>query len=182
VDTVHDERVARFERLVDLVGEPLRRYALRRLDRAAADDALGEAFVVLWRRLDDVPAGAELPWSYRVIAHCVANEVRAARRRAGLLARLSSQPAAPTPEPGGLLDPELTTALARLRPADQELVRLWAWEDLPAADIAVVLGTTTNAVHIRLHRARRRLAALLEDGRKSTAVPGQKPGEGGRTT
>lgn len=38
---------------------------------------------------------------------------------------------------------------------------LWAWEDLRPADIAVVLGITVNAVHIRLHRARGRLAALL---------------------
>jgi RNA polymerase sigma-70 factor (ECF subfamily) len=184
VDTVHQarapERITRFEQLVELVGEPLRRYALRRLDPAAADDALAEALLVLWRRLDDVPAGAELPWSYGVLRNCVANETRSARRRDGLVVRLSAQPATPPTGPDAGGDPDLTAALARLRPAEQELLRLWAWEDLAPADIAVVLGTSTNAVHIRLHRARRRLAELLDDGRKVTGGPGQDLDEGGR--
>ncbi len=186
MDTVHPprapERVTRFEQLVELVGEPLRRYALRRLDPAAADDALAEAFLVLWRRLDDVPAGAELPWSYGVLRHCVANEARSARRRAGLLVRLSGQATSPQPAPDDSGDPALSAALTRLRPAEQELLRLWAWEDLAPADIALVLGTTTNAVNIRLHRARRRLADLLQDERNPTAGSGHNPVEGGRTT
>lgn len=183
MDTVHDsrasERATRFEQLVGLVGEPLRRYARRRLDPAAADDALAEALLVLWRRLDDVPTGGELPWCYAVLRNCMANESRSARRRAGLLRRLSGQPApvAAAPSDG---DPAVTEALHRLRPADRELLRLWAWEDLAPADIADVLGTTTNAVHIRLHRARRRLAALLDEQRKSSAGHGQDPVEGGQ--
>lgn len=186
VDTVHPprapERVTRFERLVELVGEPLRRYALRRLDPTAADDALAEAFLVLWRRLDDVPPGAELPWSYGVLRNCVANEARSARRRAGLLVRLSGQAAGPSPEPSEPGDPALIEAMALLRPAEQELLRLWAWEDLAPSDIAVVLGTTPNAVNIRLHRARRRLAELLDGSRKATGGPGHNQVEGGRTT
>lgn len=185
MDTVHPprapERVTRFEQLVELVGEPLRRYALRRLDPAAADDALAEAFLVLWRRLDDVPRGAELPWSYGVLRNCVANETRSARRRAGLLVRLSGQASTPHPSPENSGDPALAAALARLRPAELELLRLWAWEDLAPADIALVLGTTTNAVNIRLHRTRRRLAELLGDERKRTTGSGHNPVEGGRT-
>ena len=95
--------------------------------------------------------------------------------------RLSGQPAAPPPDPADEGDPALADALARLRPAEQELLRLWAWEDLAPADIALVLGTTTNAVNIRLHRARRRLAELLDDGRKPTTGPGHNQVEGGRT-
>ena len=186
VDTVlpphAPERVTRFERLVELVGEPLRRYALRRLDPTAADDALAEAFLVLWRRLDDVPPGAELPWSYGVLRNCVANEARSARRRAGLLVRLSGQVAGPSNEPPEPGDPALTEAMDRLRPAERELLRLWAWEDLAPSDIAVVLGTTTNAVNIRLHRARRHLAELLDGSRKATGGPGHNQVEGGRTT
>lgn len=176
------ERVARFEELIELVGEPLRRYALRRLDPAAADDALAEAFLVLWRRLDDVPVGAELPWSYGVLRNCVANEARSARRRAGLLVRLSGQASQASADSFAGADPVLGAALARLRPAERELLRLWAWEDLAPADIAVVLGTSPNAVHIRLHRARRRMAELLEEERKTEADPGHDQVEGGRPT
>ena len=81
-----------------------------------------------------------------------------------------------------LPDEALHRALASLAPDDRELLRLWAWEELPPAEIAVVLKTTTNAVNIRLHRARRRLAARLEaDTGKSPLPSGQKQGEEGRT-
>ena len=52
-------------------------------------------------------------------------------------------------------------ALASLPPADQELLRLVAWEELGNQEIAVVLGVTPNAVAIRLHRARARFADAL---------------------
>jgi RNA polymerase sigma-70 factor (ECF subfamily) len=184
VGSVPEERPARYEALIGRVGEPLRRYTLRRLDPAAAEDALGEAFLVLWRRLDDVPTGpGELPWCYAVARNCVANERRAAGRRERLLRRVT---AAQVPDvPSGEADPpdpELHAALSRLRSQDRELLRLWAWEDLAPSDIALALGTTTNAVNIRLHRARRRLAALLEaPPRKRTRPRGHEEVEGGRT-
>ena len=53
-------------------------------------------------------------------------------------------------------------ALAALSAADQELLRLVAWEELGNTDIAVVLGITQNAVAIRLHRARARFAQALK--------------------
>jgi RNA polymerase sigma-70 factor (ECF subfamily) len=178
---VQEERRARFEALVDLVGEPLRRYTVRRLGPDAADDALAEVFVVLWRRLDNVPPEAELPWCYGVARNCVANEQRGARRRAGLLDRVARlSPRQPFAEPE-LPDPALHAALAGMREQDRELVRLWAWEDLTPAEIAVVLGTTANAVSIRLHRARTRLAALLGVEGKDPAARGQEQVEGGRT-
>jgi len=59
----------------------------------------------------------------------------------------------------------LNFPIACLRSDEQELLRLWAWEDLTPAEIAVVLGITPNAVSIRLHRARGRLADVLADDR-----------------
>lgn len=59
-------------------------------------------------------------------------------------------------------------ALARLRPDDQELLRLIAWDDLTHAEAAAVLGISANAVAIRLHRARRRFAEQLVKGSSAT--------------
>jgi DNA-directed RNA polymerase specialized sigma24 family protein len=53
-------------------------------------------------------------------------------------------------------------ALATLSPADQELLRLVAWEELGNREVAQVLGISANAVAIRLHRARSRFAAALD--------------------
>ena len=49
-------------------------------------------------------------------------------------------------------------ALGTLSEDDQELLKLVAWEELSHGEIAASLGITTNAVAIRLHRARQRYA------------------------
>jgi RNA polymerase sigma-70 factor (ECF subfamily) len=63
-------------------------------------------------------------------------------------------------------------ALARLNDADAEVLRLDAWEQLPAVSIAAVLGIEPDAARQRLHRARRKLAreydALVS---RTTSVP-----------
>lgn len=49
------------------------------------------------------------------------------------------------------------------------MLRLWAWEELAAAEIAQALGISTNAATIRLHRARERLRAQLGAARPESA-------------
>lgn len=181
-DAAH--RRARFEALAGQVLEPLRRYLARRASGAVADDALSDALLVLWRRLDDVPAPPEaLPWAYGVAHGCLANAERSARRQQRLAVRIAvvDPPAdAAAVGEGDRLDPgPVRDALTALRPASVEVLRLWAWEELAPAQIAVVLGVTPNAVSIRLHRAKRELAAELERRRKDGGGAGQV-GAGGR--
>ncbi|MGH9276017.1 MAG: RNA polymerase sigma factor [Acidimicrobiales bacterium] len=155
-------RQARFEAVMEAVYEPLQRYARRRCDPDAADDVVADALLVVWRRLEEVPDGALLPWCYRVAANCLANSRRAAGRRVRLATRVATLDPPrdvhdPTPP-----DPELHAALNTLSSSDQEVLRLWAWEDLAPTEIAVALGVSANAVSIRLHRAKGHLAQALE--------------------
>jgi DNA-directed RNA polymerase specialized sigma24 family protein len=137
-------------------------YALRRTASLSdAEDVAAETFFIAWRRHQDSP-DEPLPWLYAIARRVVANQRRAGDRRARLLQRVRSQPQdVPTPFPTGTEGPALV-ALRRLRPDDQELLRLVAWEGLGHAEIAVVLGVSVNAVTIRLHRARRRFVEALE--------------------
>ncbi len=64
-------------------------------------------------------------------------------------------------------------ALGELREEDREILRLGAWEGLTHREIGRILGCSANAAKIRLHRARRRLAAQL-----SMAEARSKPVEG----
>lgn len=157
-------RRERFETVIELVGEPLRQYAARRTDADSAQDVVADAFLVIWRRLDDVPQGGELPWCYAVARNCLANAERSRRRQHGLLTRIARvDPPQPMVDSApDLPDPALHRALALLAADDRELLRLWAWEDLGPTEIAAILDTTPNAVSIRLHRARKRLAEMLE--------------------
>lgn len=176
-------REPRFEALVALVAADVRRYARRRTDPDTAEDVLAETLLVLWRRLEDVPEGAELPWTYAVARRCLANSDRSRRRQRTLVDRIAGtadrSAVARDPHDTDPPDPELHAALAQLREADREVLRLWAWEDLAPAEIAVVLDTTPNAVSIRLHRAKRRLAAGLERpaGGKGEPPAGQRRDE-----
>jgi len=171
--TVDARRRAALEAVVAEVVEPVRRYLRRRTDAATADDVLGETLLVLWRRLDDVPPGAAVPWAVGVARLQLANAARGARRQERVAAREAGHaPAAPAPaDPAAVAADRvlLQRALAGLRPADADLLRLWAWDDLGTEDLATVLGTTPGAVAVRLHRARRRLRAELD---RVGAAPG----------
>lgn len=151
-----------FDAFVREVAEPVRRYLARRTDPDTAEEAFAEVLLVCWRRVDDLPADP-LPWVYVVARNCLANAERSRRRRNRLAGRLRSleRPAA---VPGPSEEPDHTVlheALARLRPADAEVLRLWAWEDLSPGQIATVLGVSENAAAIRLHRAKHRLRESL---------------------
>ena len=50
-------------------------------------------------------------------------------------------------------------ALASLRETDRELIRLTEWERLSITEAAVVLGLRPGTARVRLHRARKTLAA-----------------------
>jgi RNA polymerase sigma-70 factor (ECF subfamily) len=171
-------RRARFEALAraELI-EPLRRFLARRTDPATADDVLSETLLVCWRRFDELPPDAPLPWSYAVARNCLANARRGAQRQERVAGRLAAvDPPRESPDPVGSRDDVVHEALARLRADDAELLRLWAWEQLTPAEIATVLDVTPNAVSIRLLRAREKLKAEIG---KIEAGAGHEQSEGG---
>lgn len=150
-------RRERFEAVAREVWHPLERYLRRRAAPDDVDDLLSEVLLVVWRRLDDVPAMEPLPWCYGVAARCLANARRGTERHLRLVRRLRDEPKAPPPAD----DPRLAEALPRLTGTDQEVLRLWAWEGLEAKDIATVLQLTPNAAAARLSRAKKSLKSEL---------------------
>lgn len=155
-------REARFTALFESTHRALLAYAVRRVTEPAdAADVVAESFLVAWRRIDDVPNGAEArPWMFGVARRVLANARRGDRRRLALADRLRAhltEVVDPPTGPGS----DVERALALLSDDDRELLRLVAWEELAREEIAVVLGISRTAVRVRLHRARRRLADQL---------------------
>ncbi|MFT3875960.1 MAG: RNA polymerase sigma factor [Propioniciclava sp.] len=139
-------------------------YAVRRVaDPQDAADVVADTFLVAWRRIDEVPPGEGVrPWLFGVARRVLANVHRGESRRTGLARRLGNEWGrvwipAPEPEP-----PTVVRALRLLSDSDAEIVRLLAWEELAPSEIAVVLDLAPGTVRVRLHRARRRLAAAME--------------------
>ena len=172
----------RFEELVAAVYEPVQRYLRRRTDPASADDVVADVLLVLWRRLDDVPAEAPLAYAYGVARGCLANNRRTAVRQERVVARLAREHRPDDEDSADPLDGALDEALAVLPEGDRELLRLWAWEQLSPREIALVLDISANAVSIRLHRAKQKVKELLESRKDgdATGQTGTRRGGGAR--
>jgi RNA polymerase sigma-70 factor (ECF subfamily) len=163
---INDDREQRFRALYDMTRPRLIGFALRRA-RSADDaaDIVAETFAIAWRRLDSVPAGdVAMLWLYATARNVAANQLRRHNREGDLVQRLGSQLRAATSE---TMAPKEESALAaarafaRLSEEDRELLMLVAWDGLSGDDLAALLGCSSTAARIRLHRARSRLAVEL---------------------
>src|SRR4051794_12498748 len=132
-------------------------YFARRAARDDVEDLAAETFAVAWRKL---PRRIEhpLPWLYAVAANVLANHRRKVARRGTFAADPSTGD--PAERFGG--DRGLAEAFAALGERDREAICLVAWEGLSVADAARAAGCSTATFHVRLSRARARLARLLE--------------------
>ena len=169
-DEPRSEQERRFREIYQSHYAAVCAYARRRSpDTDLAQDAVGETFLVAWRRLADVPAGPDaLPWLYAVARRVIANQRRGNQRRAGLASRLAQERATGRDIDAAVIVAEdrrtVLAALGRLRESDQEILRLSAWEELSHREIGLVVGCTEATVAVRLHRARNRLGHEIEKG------------------
>ena len=152
----------RFDRLYRDHAEAVRAYARRRAP-SIAEDVAAETFLVCWRKLDDVPRQA-LPWLYAVARNVLANERRRQERLEPAERIDVAEPALPS-------DPVLAAAFARLSDDDREILCLVAWEGLGFGDVSAALGCSRVACRVRFHRARRRLAELLDGASAASPRP-----------
>ena len=142
-------------------------FCLRRLGVDDGNDATAEVFLVAWRRMDAMPEkGETLPWLYGVARNVVRNQVRTRQRKVRLVSRLSSHSpevsdAAETVVVQNTESVEVIDAMAGLRPAEQEVLRLKAWEELSNEQIGAILGMSDRAVEGRYARALKKLARRL---------------------
>lgn len=137
-------------------------YLYRRVERRFVEDLAADVFAIAWRRRASVAEGEELPWLYRIAANLVANHRRKQARGGALFAILRPPDSAPSAEDIVIADASLAEAWRALRPQEREILALALVEDLAVGDIAVALDISANAVSIRLHRAKRKLAELLD--------------------
>jgi RNA polymerase sigma-70 factor (ECF subfamily) len=154
------ERRRRLEALYAAHGNAVHAYAARRIGPASADDTVSEVFVVAWRRLEAIPEDGSLPWLLACARRVLANQRRSDRRLVALRSRLAGGVRQAGHEYEGSVG-VVTEALGELRGRDREVLLLTAWEGLTPSEAAIVLGCTREAFNVRLHRARRRLEAVL---------------------
>ncbi|WP_152188418.1 RNA polymerase sigma factor [Georgenia satyanarayanai] len=138
------------------------RYLLRRAPAADAEDLTADVLATAWRRRDDVPADAELPWLYRTAGFVLANH-----RRKIVPLPVENLPDARDddgdPALAAVADDDVRVALAALSERDRQILVLHAWEGLGGNELAQVLGISRGGADAALSRARARLTAAWPD-------------------
>jgi len=149
-------------------------YLARRVEREAVEDLAADVFAVAWRKRASVTPGEELPWLYRIASYQVANHRRRHAVRANALALFTAPDAAPAADAAFEGDPQLARAWRNLTGPQREVLALVVLDGLAVAEAAVALGVTPNAASIRLHRAKRALAAALSGSDPDAASTGER--------
>lgn len=152
------------ETLVRAYTAPLLRYCTALLGSAQdAQDAVQTTFVKAWLHRGSLRGGGqdnERAWLYRIAYRTALDMLRAARRAEQ---RAQAQPPGPPPPDPGIRA-ELREALGALPPLDRALVLERVLDGLDYAALARIHRRPAAYLRTRYHRAKRRLAQLLQEG------------------
>jgi RNA polymerase sigma factor (sigma-70 family) len=177
-----DDPPERFAGLYDQYYRNVLHYALHQAERGSAEDVASETFLIAWRRWPDIPE-PPLPWLLGVARNLLRQQAAAGRRRRQLadrIAALTSDADVTTWDAGEHVVERAAAldALASLPEPDVEVLALVTWHGLDARAAAVVVGCSPPAFAVRLHRARRRLAAALKAAEQAEKLPPHHPSAG----
>lgn len=142
---------------------PIAKFLFRRVDANDVDDLASEVFGIAWRRGSTVSPGDELPWLYRVANNLVANHRRKNATATRFLASVIAPDTAPSAESIAIVDISLADAWGRLPANSREVLALAALDGLSVTEIASMLDISSNAVSVRLSRARQQLREALSE-------------------
>ena len=152
----------------------LKAYATRLLgDPIAAEDVAQDAFLALYRHLNQVPAAAYRPWLFRVARNLCLDQLRRRKFKLSLFRDLQKddeQPFTPNDPHGDRPDEVAETreaqeaiekAIQELPAKFREAFLLCEVEGMSYEDAAAVMGCPVKTVSTRLFRARQRFASLV---------------------
>ncbi len=134
-------------------------------DWSMAEDAVQETFLKAYKQMDTFRGDShEKTWLTRIAL----NQCRDMRRSAWYRfvdprVSIDRLPAVSPPPSAEHL--ALTTAIAKLRPKDMEVVLLYYYEGYRMKEIAQMLHITEAAVSIRIRKAKEKLKDELEGGK-----------------
>jgi RNA polymerase sigma-70 factor (ECF subfamily) len=133
-------------------------------------DIVQEAFIRAYRRLDSLNDPDRFrPWVLQIARNAAVDHVRrAVKRRADSIDHPDAEPiASDDPGPVDLVElsdlaARVNSGFARLSPRDATALAMSVHFGFGPAELASALGITENNAKVVLHRARRRLRAVLD--------------------
>jgi RNA polymerase sigma-70 factor (ECF subfamily) len=155
---------AAFRALYDRTARPLWGYLARATgDDSVADDLSQEAYFRFLRAdFEPESEGHAKNYLFRIATNLIRDHFRGAKRA---LLPLEHDPSVSGHEHQVHLQYDLRRAMMLLKPRERELLWLGHVERFSHKEIADILGLKAGSIRLLLFRARRKLAALLEDSR-----------------
>ena len=162
--------------LLDTHTDRLLHLARRYLEEEDARDAVQEAFITMYEKIDGFRAGAALStWLHRIVVNACIGQLRKRKVRSHLSAAPFAQ-AVPEyeragadrePRPDQVLEREILSeqigrCLSELSRSHRTVLRMRDLEGLDGRETALALGISTNLVKVRLCRARRACRRQIE--------------------
>lgn len=150
---------------------------------AELEDLVQETLTAVWRKLPAYDGRARLEtWAYSFCLLELLHTLRAKSRRPAHLADehlLPAEARPPVDRGGGVDDERVHASLARLDPADADVLRLKLFEDCTFREVGQRLELPVNTVKTRYYRAlakmRGRLSRKQPSGSESGRPPGRRP-------
>lgn len=128
--------------------------------REASEELTNDVFRIAWQRnpdaVDVTPA-----WLLTVARNVIGNEYRRRERSEQLMQRVRDSVVIAARKGNGAQQQAVADSLLRLREKEREILLLAYWDDLSIAEIGEVLGCSTAAAKVRLHRARAAFAQMM---------------------
>jgi RNA polymerase sigma-70 factor (ECF subfamily) len=164
-----------FEAIFDRHFDAVHGYLARRAGRQRADDLASQTFVVAFERRARFWSDASdaRPWLLGIATRLLANDWRAEQRLLETYGQLSDDArhavisASSVPDS----DRDVAGALAKLDPAQRDVLLLHAWGELSYEEIAESLGIPLGTVRSRLSRARASLQTELDTALAAAPLP-----------
>lgn len=170
------DREHTFRSLYESAYPDLLRFVQRRAHPDHAEDVVADAFLVVWRRLDELPRPHDdaRAWVFGITRNILLNKQRSEQRRGALGVRLAEATTVPCTDAdaeGVVSRVDLGKAWRLISEVHQEALALAVFEELRAPQAATVLGISPVAFRLRLSRARRALRLHLDHLPQSANTP-----------
>jgi RNA polymerase sigma-70 factor, ECF subfamily len=143
-------------------------------NRHEAEDLAQQAFVLAYRKLGSYRMGRPFSaWLFAIGRHVAIDGWRARK----VAESLDGEVEARGPSPAVEAERSDLWAIARRELSEKQFSALWLMyaEGYTVPEIAATLGMTRISVRVSVHRARRRLAAILEPGFARNRGWGREP-------
>ena len=126
-------------------------------DRGESEDAVQEAAVKAWRKLDQLRDGGTFrSWFFSIVV----NECRMTRRQrwSSVVKLAEVERGSAAMEEAVVQNLDLRQRLGRLPDGDRTIVLLHFYLDLPMEEVGRIVGLSTSAAKSRLYRALQRIS------------------------